>query len=277
MRELATEHWLIRCISLEFRYEDSKTLSSHLPITLSLDSLSLPSSRVSCLLGPSGCGKSTLLLLLAGLLKPTSGTITSTYNPSGELPPVGMVFQSPSLLPWATTIQNALFGQKLSSNQQSPVPNRRLLDLFDRFGLSGWEHHYPHQLSGGMAQRVAIIRAIMAGAKLLLLDEPFSNSDLVVRRAIHDEIARLALSENMAVVLVTHDIDEAVRLSDQIIVLTPRPASVARVIPVDLERSRRLSLDADVRVRMASIEQEIVAELEKFDTTSMALARRPDR
>jgi ABC-type nitrate/sulfonate/bicarbonate transport system ATPase subunit len=182
--------------------------------------------------GPSGCGKSTLLRVLAGLLAPTSGS-ASVAGATGWLP------QRDALLPWRRVLGNAVLGAELAGVPagEAEVQARALLD---RFGLGGLERAWPSQLSGGMRQRLAVLRTFLSGAPVLLLDEPFGALDALTRRQMQGwlEGVWLAESPRRTVVLVTHDVEEALLLADRVVVLDGRPAGVVLDLDVDLPRPR---------------------------------------
>jgi NitT/TauT family transport system ATP-binding protein len=186
------------------------------------------------LVGPSGSGKTTLLNILAGLLTPTRGQVTITgENPAGSgAPVVGYMTQHDTLLPWRTALKNVAFPIELSG-----VPKRERLaragSLLDRVGLAEFTGHFPYQLSGGMRQRVSLARALIYGPPVLLLDEPFGALDSTTRVALHEVLAAVCNDLGTTVLLVTHDLAEAVSLSDRVLALAPRPGRVVRefVIP----------------------------------------------
>ena len=207
---------------------------------VALDGISLgvrPHEFIS-LLGPSGCGKSTLLLLIAGLLRPTGGRLAiGGRELTGPFIDAGIVFQQDNLLEWRTIIDNVML----------PVEIRRLgyrkhvghaHDLLHTVGLEGFEKSYPHELSGGMRQRAALCRALVCDVPLLLMDEPFGALDALSREEHQQLLQRIWLQERKTVVFVTHDIREAVLLSDRIVVMTPRPGRVAELVSVELPRPR---------------------------------------
>ena len=204
----------------------------------SIDGSFLP-GQISVVIGPSGCGKTTLLNIIAGLIKPVEGTIKYPESDCKSIPHIGYVFQMPSLLPWRTIIQNALFGAEITGKKDAEVV-KRCHDLLRAYGLGGFEDVYPSTLSGGMQQRVSIVRAVLSGAKIILFDEPFSNSDFIMRRELQREISRLVAEENLIAILVTHDVEDAVRVADKIIVLTQRPARVNSEIEIPIPRDQRL-------------------------------------
>ncbi len=198
--------------------------------------LELEAGSVTCLLGPSGCGKSTLLNILAGLLKPTSGTVNADCARPG--PALGYMAQEPDLLPWLTAEKNAALAAQLHGGIMAPDAGKRAA-LFRRFGLAGCERLYPHELSGGQRQRVALIRTLLAEPKLLLLDEPLGHLD-AGRRLMAARAIRQYVAEHRATALVvTHQLDEAVHLGDRIVTLSDRPTRVTGIHRLDSPNSRR--------------------------------------
>jgi NitT/TauT family transport system ATP-binding protein len=177
------------------------------------------------LLGPSGCGKSTALRLIAGLLEPTAGHITW----HGEKPRIGYVFQDPTLMPWATVRDNVRLPLDLIRAPRDEA-DQRATSALKRVGLAGFENAYPRTLSGGMRMRVSIARALAAGPKLLLMDEPFASLDEITRQDLNDDLLRLWRDERLTIVFVTHSVNESTYLSTRTIVLTPRPGRVTSEI-----------------------------------------------
>jgi ABC-type nitrate/sulfonate/bicarbonate transport system ATPase subunit len=201
-------------------------------------SLSLAPGELVSILGPSGCGKSTLLRLAAGLDRPSSGELwvgnEAIKGPSAER---GLVFQDPNLFPWLTVrknIQSGLVARGVLNEKRNEV------DEFMRLvGLEGFADAYPHHLSGGMAQRAALARALINHPKVLLLDEPLGALDAFTRMRMQDEVLRLWETRRTTMLLVTHDIDEAIYMSDRIVVMTPRPGRIEQIIDVTLDRPRQ--------------------------------------
>jgi NitT/TauT family transport system ATP-binding protein len=188
--------------------------------------------------GPSGCGKSTTLRIVAGLVPPTQGGVYLRGQAvRGPIRDVGMVFQTPVLLPWRSALHNVLFTAEMRGEKPGRY-RQRALDLIGLAGLGGFEQRYPHELSGGMQQRVAICRALLLNPSLLLLDEPFGALDVLTREKMGFELLRIWGASKITVLLVTHSITEAVLLSDTIVVMTARPGTVKAVIRVDLPRPR---------------------------------------
>ena len=202
-----------------------------------------------CIVGGSGCGKSTLLRIIAGLERHYDGSVVLAGRSVGAPgPDRGLVFQEPRLLPWLTVWNNIAFGLG-----QLPADQKRqtIQEHIELVGLAGFEHAYPHQLSGGMAQRTAIARAIANRPKLLLMDEPFGALDALTRIQMQTELLRIWQSERVTVILVTHDIDEAVYLGDRVLVMSNRPGTIRTILPVDMPRPRNRSHDEFVRLRKA--------------------------
>jgi ABC-type nitrate/sulfonate/bicarbonate transport system ATPase subunit len=216
-------------------------------------SLSVAPGEFVALIGPSGCGKSTLLRLIAGLEPPTAGELRVNAAPiEGPSAERGLVFQDPNLFPWLTirrNIESGLVARGVLKQQRGEV------DQFMRLvGLEQFASAYPHQLSGGMAQRVALARALINHPRVLLLDEPLGALDAFTRMKMQDEVLRLWLARGTTMVLVTHDIDEAIYMCDRIIILTPRPGKVDRILPVGLARPRARSDAAFLRLRAEILE-----------------------
>lgn len=192
--------------------------------------LEFPRGQLTSLLGPSGCGKTTLLKIIAGLLEPTSGEIEVNGKPvTGPGPNRAFVFQDFALLPWASVMRNVAFGLELrgvAKSEREAVAEKYIKEV----GLSGFEASYPHELSGGMRQRVGLARALSVDAKVLLMDEPFSAVDEQTRRKFQEDLLSLVQNENKTFIFVTHSIEEAVYVSDQIAILLPRPSRVSEII-----------------------------------------------
>jgi NitT/TauT family transport system ATP-binding protein len=192
--------------------------------------------------GPSGCGKSTLLMIAAGLIPPSAGAIKvgqqAVDRPRTD---IGIVFQSPVLLEWRTALGNIML-QAEARKMDRKDARRRARELLDSVGLSGFEDKYPHELSGGMRQRVSICRALIHNPDHLLMDEPFGALDALTRDQLVVDLQALATGRKMTVLFITHSIPEAVFLSDRVIVMTPRPGCIDRIIDIDLPRPRTLAM-----------------------------------
>ena len=209
--------------------------------------LDVPAGSFTVIIGPNGCGKSTLLRLVAGVLAPTQGRVRiGDHPPTAGDGRVSLAFQQPRLLPWRTTLENVAMPLELAG---IPLADRvrRGSAALDRVGLGGAAHLRPRELSGGMAQRAALARALVGDPPVLLLDEPFSALDALTRETFDLELQRLWLERRRTVVLVTHSVPEAVALADRVVVMTPRPGRVARVVEVDLPRPRPVDLSGDPR------------------------------
>ncbi|MGJ8572031.1 MAG: ABC transporter ATP-binding protein [Hoeflea sp.] len=193
-------------------------------------SLEFPRGQLTSLLGPSGCGKTTLLKIIAGLLKPDSGEVEIEGNIiTSPGPDRAFVFQDFALLPWASVIRNVAFGLELrgvAKSEREAIAEKYIKNV----GLTGFEKAYPHELSGGMRQRVGLARALSVDAQVLLLDEPFSAVDEQNRRKFQEDMLELVRNENKTFIFVTHSIEEAVYVSDQIAILLPRPSRVSEII-----------------------------------------------
>ncbi len=226
--------------------------------------LDIPAGSLTVVIGPNGCGKSTLLRVIAGLVPPTTGRVqvgSETTSPRAGDGRVGLAFQQPRLVPWLSTLDNVALPLSLAGVPAAERRERALAGL-QRVGLSDAAGLRPAQLSGGMAQRAGLARALITDPPALLLDEPFSALDALTREGFDGELQRLWMDRPRTVVLVTHSVSEAVRMADRIVVLTARPGSVARIIPVDLRRPRPATLasspeaaaiDGTVRAALAEV------------------------
>lgn len=198
------------------------------------------------LVGPSGCGKSTLLRLVSGLIPPTSGEISVHGTPvNGPRPDISMMFQKATLLDWRTSLENVLLPTEINGTP-SKADKNRALDLLKLVGLGDFAFSFPAQLSGGMQQRVALARLLQTGADILLLDEPFGALDEFTREHLNTELMRIVAEVGATTIFVTHNISEAIFLADQVVVMTSRPGRMAKIVDVDLERPRPLSIQTSV-------------------------------
>ncbi len=208
-------------------------------------SLEVAQNEFVSLLGPSGCGKSTLLTMIAGLLKQTEGEISINGTPvTGPRPEIGMVFQQPVLLPWRTILDNVLFPvELLKLPRDKYVP--RAMELLAMAKIDDFAGSLPRQLSGGMRQRASICRALVHDPAILLMDEPFSALDALTRDEMGVELLRIWQANRKTVVFVTHSIREAAFLSDRVVVMGRRPATIVEEMTIDLPRPRQISLTED--------------------------------
>lgn len=213
-------------------------------------SLEVEEGEFLAIVGPSGCGKSSLLRLIAGLSAPTAGSISLAGQPiTGPNRGVAVVFQGFELLPWRTVVQNVSLGletQGIGKRERY----QRARDSVQQVGLEGFEHQYPHELSGGMQQRVGLARALLVDPKVLLMDEPFGALDALTRDRMQREVLHMLEERGKTVVFITHDIKEATYLADRVIVMSTRPAVIVREVPVTIERprwNRRLAVEHDSR------------------------------
>jgi len=188
-----------------------------------------------CFLGPSGSGKTTLLRVLAGLLQPSSGRVHFIRN---QHPRIGMVFQQANLMPWRSVMDNIKLPLELEGMGETKARNKTQ-EMIELVGLKGFEDAWPRELSGGMAQRVGIARALVHNPDLLLLDEPFGSLDAITRERMWTELSRIWRAKQKTVIMVTHSINESLFLADRVLVLTQRPGSVKLDLDVDLPRPRR--------------------------------------
>ena len=193
-------------------------------------SLEFPKGQLTSLLGPSGCGKTTLLKIIAGLLPATQGDVLVNGQPVNKPgPDRAFVFQDFALMPWASVIRNVAFGLELrgvNKSERESIATKYIKDV----GLTGFEHSFPHELSGGMRQRVGLARALSVDSPVLLMDEPFSAVDEQTRRKFQEDLLNLVKNENKTFIFVTHSIEEAVYVSDQVALLLPRPSRVSEII-----------------------------------------------
>lgn len=254
---MVTEHLVNEGSSLRI-VEVSKefqTLDDSDSRTRALDriTLSVAAGEFVSLVGPSGCGKSTLLRLIAGLGSPDSGDLLVGSEPIiGPSAERGLVFQDPNLFPWLSVRRNIEAGLVARGVLQE---KRGEVDDFMRLvGLENFAKAFPHHLSGGMAQRVGLARALINHPKILLLDEPLGALDAFTRMRMQDEVLRLWESRGTTMILVTHDIDEAIYMSDRIVIMTARPGRVERIIPIELDRPRERNSPEFLRYRVEILE-----------------------
>jgi NitT/TauT family transport system ATP-binding protein len=204
-------------------------------------SFALPPGSFTALVGPSGVGKSTLVRLLAGLLRPSSGSIQYANQPNGQLPSIGLMFQKDNLMPWRTAYENVRLPLEVQG-VASVAADESVRQMLALVGLTGFESSYPAQLSGGMAQRVALARALVHRPSLLLLDEPFGALDALTRERMGQELLRIWAALPVTVFMVTHSIQEAVLLADEVFVMGGQPATITEQIEIGLPRPRTIEM-----------------------------------
>jgi len=205
--------------------------------------LSLKTGSFTCIVGPSGCGKSTLLRILGELETPPVGEVRNNL-PAGRVPRSAFVFQEHGVFPWFTVLQNVAFGEQMASvGKREREEHAR--HWIAEVGLTGFESAYPHQLSGGMRQRIAIARAFATGSPSLLMDEPLGALDAQTRILMQEQLVSLWEAERKTVVLVTHSIEEALLLGDQIVVMSARPGRIKDVLDVPFGRPRSVEIESD--------------------------------
>ena len=211
-------------------------------------SLDIPAGSFVSLIGPSGCGKSTLLRLISGLIPMDKGSLTldgaAITAPGADR---GFMFQEHTLFPWLSIYDNIAFGLRARGIYKQEKD--RVDEFIEMVGLKGFEHSYPHQLSGGMCQRASLARALVGKPKVLLLDEPLGALDAFTRMNMQDEILRIWKETGMTAIMVTHDVDEAVYLSDKVVVMTPRPGRITGTLDIQLSRPRARSSEDFLQYR----------------------------
>jgi NitT/TauT family transport system ATP-binding protein len=224
------------------------TLDGERIIALSPTDLQVKAGEFICIVGPSGCGKTTLLNLISGLIRPSGGEIrfrgVPNEGPSGE---IGIVFQKPVLLAWRSVIENVMLPIEVMNLRPRQQFQEKARQLLATVGLAGFENRYPRELSGGMQQRAAIARTLVYESSLLLMDEPFAALDAMTREELNLELMRIWKLTGRTILFVTHNIPEAVLLSDRVVVMTPRPGKIKAVVAVPLERPRTLELMGTAR------------------------------
>lgn len=247
----------LRGVTRTFRGEDGKQL-------LAIDNVSLQinAGEFLCLVGPSGCGKSTLLYMMAGLTRPSSGEVwMDSHRVDGPGTDRILIFQELGLFPWLTVAKNVEFGLKIKGVPKSERAERAM-EYLRLVHLLKFKDSYIHQLSGGMRQRVALARALATEPEVLLMDEPFAALDAQTRDLLHDELERIWSETRRTIVFVTHNVREAVRLGDRVVLLTFRPGRVKREFPVTLPRPRQME-DAALAERAGEILVELRAEINR--------------
>ena len=223
-------------------------------------SLSVAPGEFCAVVGPTGCGKSTTLSLISGLERPSAGMVEVMGNPvQGTDPRIGYVFQTDAVFPWKSVLNNVATGP-IFRGQPKAQAIEQAHDWIARVGLSGFENHYPHQLSGGMRKRVALAQTFINEPQILLMDEPFSALDVQTRTLMEDELLQLWSSHKASVVFVTHDLEEAISMADRVCVITAGPGTVKGIYTIDLPRPRHV---AEIRFepRFVELYQQIWEDL----------------
>jgi NitT/TauT family transport system ATP-binding protein len=226
----------VRQLSLTYGRGDSRV------VALRDVSFDITGGEFVVVVGPSGCGKSTLLKILAGLMPPTGGVALLLGQPiAGPRRDVGVVFQTPVLFPWRTVVGNVMLPADVQRLDRAAM-KQRAHELLELVGLGGFERRYPPELSGGMQQRVGIVRALLHDPAILLMDEPFGALDAMTRETMNVELQRIWMQRHTTVLFITHSTAEAVFLADRVVVLTPRPGTIGDQFAVDLPRPRTLDV-----------------------------------
>ena len=234
---------------------------------LSNISFTLSTGEFTAVVGPSGCGKSTLLSLIDGLMRPESGELLLNGAPlTDNSSKIGYMLQHDHLFEWRSVYRNILLGAEING-PITPEVKARALDLLDQYGLGQFAGSKPSELSGGMRQRAALIRTLLLDPKLLLLDEPFSALDYQTRLKVSDDIGQIIRHSGKTALLVTHDLSEAVSLSDRIIILSQRPAKVVRIVPITFTLENDTPLNRRNAPEFKTYFNEIWKELNKNDQT----------
>ena len=225
--------------------------------------LSIGEGEFVAVIGRSGCGKSTLLRMIAGLIPPSTGQVSVAGTPvAAPRHDIALMFQRPALLPWRSVRDNVLLPAEIRGTKNAEA-RQRAAQLLDRVGLAGFQQRLPHELSGGMQQRVALCRALIQQPRVLLMDEPFSALDALTREELAGELQRVHMELACTTVLVTHSIQEAVLLADRVVVLSQRPGSIRQVLDVKIPRPRSFGYNAhlaEVSAAAAELYELLIAE-----------------
>ncbi len=252
----ASLHTKIAIAGLALDYVNPETGAGHRAVEhLDLD---IAANEFLCVLGPSGCGKSTLLSAIAGFLMPTEGRIAMNGLPvTGPGADRGVVFQEYALLPWMTVLDNAALGLKLRG-----MPRKERYEEARKFlaiaNLHGVEHKYPHELSGGMKQRVAVARTLANTPEVMLMDEPFAAVDAQTRMTLQEELVRISSRANLTVVFITHSVEEAIFLGDRVAVMTPGPGRIRAIVDVPFARGSRTWAAMNADPKFAALRERLL-------------------
>jgi ABC-type nitrate/sulfonate/bicarbonate transport system ATPase subunit len=241
-------HMEARAAKLELRAITHVFAGGRAPVKAVDDvTIRVPDNKFVSVLGPSGCGKSTIFNIVAGLIKPSAGEVyLDGMNISGMVGFVGYMLQKDLLLPWRTVLDNVILGMELQSVPKSEA-RERALPYLRRYGLAGFETQYPAALSGGMRQRAALLRTLLYDTEVILLDEPFGALDAQTRAHMQEWLLQIWADFNKTVVFITHDVEEAIFLSDQVVVMTQRPGRIKAVIDIPIPRPRAPATLHDAR------------------------------
>jgi ABC-type nitrate/sulfonate/bicarbonate transport system ATPase subunit len=232
-------------------------------------SLTLGHGEFVTIVGPSGAGKTTLLKILAGLITPSAGhVLLGDAAPGALLGRVGYMPQADLLMPWRTTLDNLIVGLELAGTPRAAA-RAQAREQLDRFGLAGFEHYYPRALSGGMRQRAALLRTFLAGRDVLLLDEPFGALDALTREAMREWLLDVWEADRKTILLVTHDVEEAIFLSDRVHVMSARPGHIVTTLEVPFPRPRALTLTSDPD--FSALKEQLLAPLRAQARERLAL------
>jgi NitT/TauT family transport system ATP-binding protein len=258
-RRVAEAESAVQCRNVSVRFiTERRTVTA-----LDDVSFSVETGGFMSLLGPSGCGKSTLLRVVADLLAPTSGSISVLGRTPHEARvdrALGFVFQDAALLPWRTALENVALPLEVGGRRGLPAGAPTPRELLRLVGLEGWEGSFPHELSGGMRQRVSIARALLGGPRLLLMDEPFGALDEITRDRLNEELRRIWLQTGTTILFVTHSVYEAIYLGETVLVLAANPGRVRATVEIDLPRERTLSIrETEPFNRIAAKMRELLA------------------
>jgi NitT/TauT family transport system ATP-binding protein len=226
----------IRCQDVSVAYP---TRAGSTTAALAGVTLELGASELVCLVGPSGCGKSTLLKILAGLIEPSSGSVTARFERDADRLPRALVFQDHCVFPWMNVLDNVAFGLEFRRLPEAQK-HERARQFIEQVGLGAFAASYPHELSVGMRQRVSLARAFVANPQLLLMDEPFASLDALTRLVLQEELLRMWSLHRALIVYVTHDLTEAALLADRVLLMSGRPGRIHLDIPIRLPRPRDL-------------------------------------
>jgi NitT/TauT family transport system ATP-binding protein len=247
----------VRCDGVTLAYP---TRSGSSTLALADVTVSLGSSELVCLVGPSGCGKSTLLKILAGLIEPTAGSLTTRFEPAEDRLPRALVFQDHCVFPWMNVLDNVAFGLEFRRLPEAQK-HERAREFIEQVGLGAFAASYPHELSVGMRQRVSLARAFVANPQLLLMDEPFAALDALTRLVLQEELLRMWSLHRALIVYVTHDLTEAALLGDRVLLMSGRPGRIQLDIPIRLPRPRDLQDRGNPEV--VAVERRLWAALER--------------